>query len=142
MKALPETPVCLVFVLCSLLLKCQTIETQLALTVDIFLLLVNKLLCMLRHFVSMLSLVEHGQFDIMRMFLCHIHTRTFCRRKLCRTKSLIDSLQKFIVFYACSVELCIIWINYWLCNCMGSSLFLASNQFVHHQFHDRIVLSI
>ena len=78
MKALPETPVCLVFVLCSLLLKCQTIETQLALTVDIFLLLVNKLLCMLRHFVSMLSLVEHGQFDIMRMFLHHIHTRTFC----------------------------------------------------------------
>jgi len=142
MKALPETPVCLVFVLCSLLLKCQTIETQLALTVDIFLLLVNKLLCVLIQFVSLLSLVGHWQFDIMRMFLHHIHTRTFCRRKLCRTKSLIDSLQKFIVFYACSVDLCIIWINYWLCNCMGSSLFLASNQFVHHQFHDRIVLSI
>ena len=63
----------------------------------------------------------------------------FCRRKLCWTKSLIDSFQKFIVFNACSVDLCIIWIDYWLCNCMGSSLFLASDQLVRHQLHDKIL---
>lgn len=92
---------------------------QLALTVVIFLLLVDKWLCVLGHCFSVI-------FGWTWTVLCY--------GLFSKVWFVIGSFQKFVFFSACLCDFYVIEINYLILKCMGNSLFLAADPFVHHQF--------